>query len=215
LFAPPQAEVPTPSEPRKEERQEPLSDLFLALCESVAQTYLERQRPDSAIKVVWEAFVTRPRLAEYRALREWSLKAGSWPLWRKKAWAHIRGPEGQAGEAVGILLWEGHLEEAWEEARLRGASDAEWLELARRREQDYPEEAVEIYRSRIEQILPKADASGYREAVKWLRRMESLQVQLGQEPEFAEFLRSLRERHRRRPRWLQLLDEGFGPDPRG
>src|SRR6187549_2679338 len=61
LFAPPQAEVPPPAETRKEERQEPLSDLFLALCESVAQTYVERQRPDSAMKVVWEAFATRPR----------------------------------------------------------------------------------------------------------------------------------------------------------
>jgi uncharacterized Zn finger protein len=203
---------PPPSETRKEKRQEPLSDLFLALCESVAQTYLERHRPDSAMKVVWEAFVSRPRLAEYRALREWSLKAGSWPAWRKRAWGHIHGPEGRAGEAVGILLWEGHLEEAWTEARLRGASDAEWLELARRREQDYPEEAVEIYRTRIEQLLPKADAAGYREAVKWLRRMESLQAQLGQEQEFADFLRSLRERHRRRPRWLQFLDEGFGPE---
>jgi hypothetical protein len=206
----PQATAP---EPRKPEPPGPLSDLFLALTESVAETYLQNQRPDSAMKIVWEAFVTRPGIAEYRALRDWALKAGSWPVWRQSAWTHLRSAEDPPGDAVGILLWEGHLEEAWNEARVRGATDAQWLELARRREQDFPEESIQIYRSRIEQVLPKADATGYREAVKWLRRVESLLAQDGREREFAEFLRPLRDRHRRRPRLLQLLDEAFGPDP--
>ncbi|MBV8881781.1 MAG: hypothetical protein JO332_17620 [Planctomycetaceae bacterium] len=191
-----------------EEGPQPLSDLFLALCESVAANYLEQRRPESAPEVVWEAFAARPRLNEYRALRDWSLKAGTWLTWRKKAWDWLAGREGQA---VSILLWEGHLEEAWTQARQRGATDEEWLELARRREQDHPEEAFEIYRNRVERLLPRSDPGAYRESVRWLRRLESLQGPLGKAREFAELMEAVRARSRRRPRWVKILDESLGP----
>ncbi len=187
---------------------EPLSDLFLALCESVAQKYLEREDAAQAPHVIWEAFAARPRLAEYRALREWALKADVWTEWREKAWDLLAE---KRGDAVAILLWEGHLEEAWQEATARGASDEEWLELARRREQDHPAAAAEIYRDQIGRLLTRSDAAAYRDAVKWLRRMESVLAHLGRSADFADFLGTLRADPRRRPRWNRTLDEAFGP----
>jgi len=185
------------------------SDLFLALCESVAQKYVAREKAVRAPHVIWEAFEARPRLAEYRALREWALKANAWTPWREKAWDLLAE---KRGDAVAILLWEGHLEEAWQEATARGAADEEWLELARRREQDHPESAAEIYRDQIGRLLAGSDAAAYRDAVKWLRRMETVLAHLGRSSDFDDFLGTLRADPRRRPRWTRMLDEAFGPE---
>jgi Uma2 family endonuclease len=49
-------------------------------------------------------------------------------------------------ELVGILLWEGNVEEAWQEAKKGGCSDGLRLDLAARREESYPEEYLAIER---------------------------------------------------------------------
>lgn len=200
-----------PPVPRREVEagEPPLSELFLALCESVAGCYLEQKRPQSAAGVVWEAFAARPRLAEYRALKDWALRAGDWPGWQTKARNLLDAT--RDADLVGILLWEGQVDEAWTRARERGATEAQWLELARRREQDHPEEALDVYRARVEHLLSSSDPSGYRESVRWLRRLESLYGELGREPEFAGLLAQIRLLHRRRPRLIRALEDAFGP----
>lgn len=199
----------TASAPGAVREPEPLSDLFLALCESVASTYLDQKRPQAAPEIVWEAFAARPRLPEYRALRTWAQKAGTWPAWREKAWACL---DERGDDAVAILIWEGHLEEAWARAQRHGAREDEWMELARRREQDHPAEAYDLYRGRVEQLLARTDLGAYRETVRWLRRMESLKGVLGREADFAAFVDSVRGRSSRRPRLVRLLGESLGPD---
>jgi 16S rRNA U1498 N3-methylase RsmE len=55
-----------------------------------------------------------------------------------------------------------------------------------------------------------ADAANHVSAVRRLRQMRPLCVGLGRGEEFRDYVASLREENRRRPRFLSELDRGLG-----
>jgi uncharacterized Zn finger protein len=188
------------------------------LREFLAAEYRRRNRPEDAMEVIWEEFAARPHLDNYRKLKAYTDRLEDWTAWRKKALEHLRERIAEMKEKQGrwyrvdhsilvrIFLWEGRYEEAWQEAREGGCSPDLWLQLAARREKDHPEDAISVYRSRIEAAIEQKNKKAYREARDLLIKVRELMRRLDREPEFAAYLDSIRAAHRRKRNLMALLE---------
>jgi hypothetical protein len=122
--------------------------------------YDDRGRHEEAMGLIWKGFEGMPRLQIYQDLKAHADRAGAWEYWREKALDFLREVIASQkkksnnsylffavdhSELVGILLWEGNVEEAWTEAKEGGCCDRLWLDLAARREEDHPEDSLAVY----------------------------------------------------------------------
>jgi uncharacterized Zn finger protein len=109
-------------------------------------------------------------------------------------------------ELVAVLLAEGRTDEAWaaHEGVELSLSDAKALYKARA--EDHPEDVVVAYRILVDQALTTADRRNYDEALKLLRLMAKAAARCSRMPEVAAYVAELREKHRRRPSFIELLD---------
>lgn len=186
------------------------------LREFLAREYRERGRPEDAMEVMWEEFTTRPHLENYRKLKFFTERLEDWQAWRKKAIDHVREQTASLSGSrwsrtdnstlVRIFLWERRYDEAWREAVEGGCSPGLWLELAAARERDHPEDAITVYRDRIEALIDLKDKGAYREARDLILRVRDLMRRAGHEPEFAAYLESVRAAHRRKRNLMTLLE---------
>lgn len=187
------------------------------LREFLAAEYRRRNRPRDAMEVIWEEFAQRPHFDNYRKLKAHTDRLEDWAMWRKKALEYLREHIAGMEESrwyrvdhsvlVRIFLWEGRYEEAWQEAREGGCSPDLWLQLAARREKDHPEDAISVYRSRIEDAIERKNKESYREARDLIIRVRELMRRLGRGPEFAAYLDSIRSAHRRKRNLMALLEQ--------
>ncbi len=197
-----------------------------SLREFLAGEYHARGRHDEAMALVWADFAESPELAGYRRLKEHADRFDGWDEWRSRAleclrksiaggkrnapnrrtspWGWYRGPD--HSELVRIFLWEGDVRAAWREAGEGGCSEDLWMELAAKRERAHPEEAVPIYRRRVEYVLEGKNNEAYREAVGLLKKIRKLSARIGKESDFARFLVTLRLNHKRKRNFMKLLD---------
>lgn len=186
------------------------------LREFLAREYRERGRPEDAMEVMWEEFATRPHLENYRKLKSFTERLEDWQAWRKKALDRVREQTASLVESrwfrpdnstlVRIFLWERRYDEAWREAVEGGCSAGLWLELAAARERDHPEDAITVYRDRIEALIDHKDKGAYREARDLILKVRDLMHRTGREPEFAAYLGSVRAAHRRKRNLMALLE---------
>jgi uncharacterized Zn finger protein len=191
------------------------------LREFLAAEYHRRKRHGDAIALIWAEFVDSPGLESYRLLKQHADRCGEWAAWREKALSHLRALRDTSSRTkrpasiwsradnstlVGIFLWEKDPETAWNEAQRGGCSDELWMELAKTRERNHPDDAIAIYRRRIEPTLDRKNNDAYREAVQLLRRIRGLMAGLGREAEFAAYLGSLRTSHKPKRNFIKLLD---------
>ncbi|MFQ5693098.1 MAG: hypothetical protein ACE5IM_08660, partial [Nitrospinota bacterium] len=70
----------------------------------------------------------------------------------------------------------------------------------------HPEDALPIYRGRIEAAIGRKNDEAYREAVGLLRKVRGLMLRLGRRAEFAECLAGIRAAHGRKRNLMKLLD---------
>jgi uncharacterized Zn finger protein len=191
----------------------------------LAGVYQDQGRHAEALELVWAELSDHPDLAEYRQLKEHADRAGAWPQWRERALALVReradaetarrssrpgwavAHEGMGySTLVRIFLWERNIEEAWNAAGVGGCSESLWFELARKREEEHPGDAIPIYRRHIENAVSGGSNRGYEDAVRLLSRLSDLYVRAGREPnEFAEYLAVLRNTYRRKRNFIKLL----------
>jgi uncharacterized Zn finger protein len=191
------------------------------LREFVAEEYHRRERHAEAAAVMWAAFSERPGLEEYRNLKRHADRAGAWDPWRERAWQLLR-ERAQSRRQVArpmpwtasadhsilveILLWEGDVEAAWNEARTGGCSEALWMILAERREAEHPGDAVPIYQRHVDLTLRHAHKDAYVDAVKLLKRVRQAMGRAGTGQAFGDYLRSIRAAHARKRNFMRLLD---------
>ena len=138
----------------------------------LADEYHDSGRHEEAMDLVWTGFAEEPRLEGYEELKAHADRAGTWERWRTKALDFlrediVRKKEESKGSylsfpvdhsrLVEILLWEGNVEEAWREAKEGGCSDRLWIDLAGRREEGHPEDALTLYQERIEPLVNQTD----------------------------------------------------------
>lgn len=189
----------------------------------LAAEYHDRGRHEEAMDLIWTEFARRPRLEGYRELKAHADHAGTWERWRGKALDFVRediATEKKESEGsylsrpvdrsrlVEILLWEGNAEDAWREAKEGGCADKLWLDLAARREEEHPEDALDIYRaSRIEPLIEQTNNTAYREACDLLLKTRGLMRRLDLEAEYDEYVDLLRLEYKRKRNFIKLLDE--------
>ncbi len=69
----------------------------------------------------------------------------------------------------------------------------------------YPERAIAIWQETAESNIARVSTSGYEAAVPYLRKMKNALTRAGRKQEWDEYLASLREENKRRPRCLEVL----------
>lgn len=187
----------------------------------LAEQYHERGRHEEAMTLAWAEFIESSDLGGYQRLKTHTDRAGGWGSWREKALAFVREDIARRKEEPGryylsfpedhsrlvrIFLWEEDVEAAWREAKEGGCSDDLWLELAARREQDHPKDALTIYQPRIEPLINQTNNTAYKEAYELLLRMRGLMKRLDREQEFDEYLELIRMEYKRKRNFMKLLD---------
>ena len=69
----------------------------------------------------------------------------------------------------------------------------------------HPERALAIWQETAEEQISRVSTSGYEAAVPYLRKMKNALTRAGRKQEWDEYLASLREENKRRPRCLEVL----------
>ena len=79
-------------------------------------------------------------------------------------------------------------------------------EIAEAIKSAHPERALDIWQEAAEEQIARVSTSGYEAAVPYLRKMKNALTRTGRKQEWDEYLASLREENKRRPRCLEVLD---------
>lgn len=149
-----------------------------------------------------------PSSATYRALRAAAEALDAWLLERDGARATLQSADVRG--FVDVLLGDGEFEFAWS-AAVAASRDALgsdlWLRLAESRERDRPADALAVYQRIADEELETADRRAYRSAARVLQRAQAAAQAAGEHDVFAEYLTRLRERYRRRPTLIAILDK--------
>jgi uncharacterized Zn finger protein len=192
------------------------------LREVLADEYHARGRHGDAMQLLWAELSDRPTLQSYQRLAEHAGRAGMGDAWRAEAIDLMRshavreaskgrqipwGLSTDRSEIVRVFLWEGNLDAAWQEAREGGCSQALWLELASKREDDHPDDALPIYRRQVERLIGQKNNQAYAEAVAAIRRVQSAMAHLGRGAEFPAYVASVRLSHKAKRNLMKLLAE--------
>ena len=86
---------------------------------------------------------------------------------------------------VRVLLWEGDRDGAWRAATEGGCTPQLWLELAELRRAEHPQDALEVYRRHVEQVIAGKDKRAYAEAAHLIdQTVRALFVESGRPEDF-------------------------------
>ncbi|MGH8776998.1 MAG: hypothetical protein ACRDWI_18240 [Jiangellaceae bacterium] len=110
---------------------------------------------------------------------------------------------------IDTLIADGEPDEAWSVATAcdRELSSSQWLRLAEAREPTAPTEALAVYLRLADEVLVDTDKRAYRDAVRHLKAARRAATAADQSANFTEHLTGLRERNRRRPSFMAMLDK--------
>ncbi|MEM9213396.1 MAG: DUF6880 family protein [Cyanobacteria bacterium P01_F01_bin.150] len=194
------------------------------------KSYEAQHRWEDALAIVWGDFDRQPSLSYYQPLKQQADKTGVWSEWRPKAIERVRRaikPQPQAtyftqrprnrfsgrdttvgySLLVEILLWEGNNAQAWEEANVGGCNPTLWFRLAESREQSHPEDALSIYKPRIEPLLDQTNNQAYQDAVDLLVKIRDLMVKGDRQAEFEAYLNEVCRAYKRKRNFIKFLKQ--------
>jgi hypothetical protein len=156
-----------------------------------------------------------PTSTSYRQLRTAAEAIHVWPMENEAARRVLRdrNPPG----LVDALLDDSEAELAWQAAMALPDLDIgehAWLRLAETRQKTHPAQALPVYWRLIDSVLETADRRAYAAAVRLLKRARDAAAGGGEVDAFEARLGALRERHRRRPSLIAMLDKAkLAPAP--
>jgi uncharacterized Zn finger protein len=104
-------------------------------------------------------------------------------------------------------LWEGEDDLAWQEAQTGGCSKQLWLQLAERRQQTHPEEALPIYQQEIEPLIRLTNNTANANVVSFLQKVHDLMVRLDRQAEFKTLVTHLRQTYKAKRNFMALLQQ--------
>jgi hypothetical protein len=146
-----------------------------------------------------------PSPTTYKVLREACEVAGAWPSEREAARAAL-----DPGGLVDVLLADGEPEAAWQVT----VDNPTWdpggqrrMRLAEARESGHPADAFAVYLSLADTELETADRAAYMRAAGILKRARRAAKSADRVEIFADHVAALRERYRRRPTLIKILDK--------
>ena len=195
----------------------------VGLRDFVASGYHRQGRHEDAVGLVWEEFEVFSDLDHYRKLQAHAQQGdpSDWLDWRERALTHLRGrrthgtghnrasasaASADSSALVEILLSDGAEDVAWTEACAAGCRPDLWMQLAGRREQSHPEDALHVYQQRLGPIVARGGQHSYREALELLTQIRALFIRLGRAAEFDTYRAELRAAHRHKRQFVKLLD---------
>lgn len=148
-----------------------------------------------------------PSVATYAELRAASVTVGGWDTEVDNA-RRVLAERDLAGY-IDALLADGEPDSAWA-AAIAGEHElhsSQWLRLAEAREPTVPADAMAVYLRLADVALVQADKRAYRDAVRLLKAARRSAAAADQTDEFADRLVDVRERNRRRPTFMTMLDK--------
>lgn len=183
----------------------------------------ERGDASAAVGLFWDAFRSNPSLESYRSLLDEAGQApGVGDGWSQRCVAELRarvaGEESEgaasarrvgsatAGVLVGILLFEGLLDEAWNAALAFGCGRETWMTLARAREKTHPLDAIDVYEPEVLALIDRKKTTYYESAVKLMDRIRRLADSAGEPERFGGLLERVRTEHRAKRNLKKLID---------
>ena len=191
----------------------------------LADIYRQLGREDDALHMIWQDFADHPgHLEAYQRLKVQAERVDTWSTWRERAMDRLRadrrgvrdprhhgewrtGPVSGHSSLVSILVWEGHADAAWQEARGFGCSIDQWITLARHREANHPHDAVCIYQDTVADLVRQTNNAAYAEAAEFVLTIRNLLRAVKQEQAFAGYIEELRQRFRAKRNFMKLLAE--------
>jgi len=196
------------------------------LVEVTAEEYHRAGRDEDAVRVTWDAYGKAPGLRTYRHLAEHAQRADLWPAWHDKALELLRArinqgqrkpargratqwpaPGPDSSTLVEVLLFDGEVEAAWAEASAAGCRRDLRLELARRREDEHPLDAIPIWQEEVERQIDVKKNHAYAEAVELIARVGRLMTAADREADFAPYVAKVRATHKPKRNLTKLFDE--------
>jgi uncharacterized Zn finger protein len=183
------------------------------LREALATEYHLAGRHQDALNLIWKSYAESPGLPLYQVLQRHALLANDWPEHRDRALGLIRSriaaSKGKQDHSalVEILLAENNQEEAWREAQAAGCASYLWLQLAEAREKKHPGDAAPIFLKRADEELARIRNSNYDVPIALLLRAAKLLKKIGALPHFHRHLASLREQHKTKRKFIDLLNK--------
>ncbi len=166
---------------------------------------LKANRKTDAEAHLWRAFDKAPSLELFGRLRDLGGKDAT-----QRAIATLRDKldktaatrwTSPADLLVRVLMAEKLFDGAWEVVRNHGASRGIKQALARASELTHADEAITVYKERVEELARMGGNPAYEEAVALVVRMEPLQDAEAQ----AAYVAALKQRHGRKRNFMRLL----------
>lgn len=152
-----------------------------------------------------------PSASTYARLQAAASAVDTWAVEVDQARAVLaeRDPAGY----IDALLADDEADEAWAVAANgdREILASQWLRLAEAREPTVPGDSMVVYLRLADDVLVRADKRAYRDAVRHLNAARRAATAADRTDELTEHLEVLRERNRRRPSFMAMLDKaGLG-----
>lgn len=148
-----------------------------------------------------------PSATTYARLRSASAAVGGWETEVANA-RRVLAERDPAGY-IDALLADGEPDAAWA-AGVSGAHElrpTQWFRLAEAREPSAPADAMAVYLRLADDALVQADKRSYRDAVQLLKAARRSAAAADRTDEFTDHLVDVRERNRRRPTFMTMLDK--------
>jgi len=180
---------------------------MVGIYDLAAELLEARNEPDKVVELRRHHHERIPSSATYAKLRRAARAAGTWDSEMGPARAVLA--EKAPAELVDALLADGDNDEAWAFATARSdeVRASQWPRLAEVREPTAPAEAMAVYLRLADEHLVRADKRAYRDAVRHLKAGRRAATTAERTDEFDAHLADLRERNRRRPTLVAMLDK--------
>ncbi len=184
------------------------------------EEYRRRERSAEALEHSAQAFNTRPTLESYRELATDAKALGEWEERRRSALSLLGRPEPDlagamrhpslrgrgCSELVRVLIWEGNADAAWRAASEGGCTPDLWLKLADLRRAEHPEDALGVYRRRVEDVIAGKNKRAYAEAVRLIdETMRELYTECGRPEDFGAYVEEVRTAHKPKRNLMKLM----------
>lgn len=202
----------------------------LRLDDFVLGAYLERDRDDELVALVWQRFEQRPTPMNYGRLRLWSAQVDRWADLRPRALDKLRADATRAASSaqsaravadrrwgsaapkpspyqtlIEVLLHDDAVEEAWALAVEHGCNQALWMALAKAREKEHPLDAVGVYQREVEHLIDRKQTTSYQAAVELITHIVDLLRAAEHAADADAYLADVRHRHKPKIKLLGFL----------
>ena len=177
------------------------------LYDLAARVYIRRNAPEEVVSLRREQHFRITSATTYSLLREAAEATGQWDAERAAARAELEAKD--LGGLVDAFFADGEPEAAWLVTEVNpnwDPGERRWKRLAKTREESHPAQAMAVYLRLADIELEHTGRAYYERAVALLGKAQRAADTAGRQRAFSDHLFALRERFRKRPALIEILD---------